>query len=90
MDSIGATIHTENGLMMKVNLRSRHHHHTTTKQSSVIGGEHNIQQVPVPSLAHNPAVTDRKERVMQHDSIEDTTIIDSSVVKQQTSKCPFH
>lgn len=84
----GATIHTENGLMMKVNLRPRQHHNT--KQSYVVAGGHNIhvQQMPVPSLVHNPAVTDRKERVMQLDSREDTTIIDSSV--KQPSKCPFH
>lgn len=84
----GATIHTENGLMMKVNLRPRQHHHT--KQSYVVAGGHNIhvQQMPVPALVHNPAVTDRKERVMQLDSREDTTIIDSLV--KQPSKCPFH
>jgi cytochrome P450 len=80
----GATIHTENGLMMKVKLRPRQHHNT--KQSYVVAGGHNThpvhaQQMPVPSLVHNPAV-------MQLDSREDTTFIDSSV--KQPSKCPFH
>lgn len=78
--------------MMKVNLRPRHHHHNTKQGSSIIiaGGHNNMHhQVPVPSSAHNPAVTDRLERVTQHDSSkEDTTTIDSLV--KQPSKCPFH
>ena len=76
--------------MMKVNLRPRHHHHNTKQSSIIIADGHNIHhQVPVPSSAHNPAVTDRLERVTQHDSSkEDTTTIDSLV--KQPSKCPFH